>query len=462
VSGAVGPGASRPLAEQRFLLHGLGVTNRAVATALVSRGASVVLSDDSDPAAASRLAEELGAAARPAPDLAAARSLLGEVDALVPTPGLPSAHQLLGLAAELDVPVLSEFDLAAAWDDRPVVAVTGTNGKTTVTSLIVSMFEQDGRRAAAVGNTETPLVAAIDDPTTEVFVVEASSFRLLRSRSFHPRVGVWLNWAPDHLDVHSSAEEYRDAKARIWRDMDRHDIAVANADDPVVAAVAARLAGPQLRWFSTSDPTVEFHDDGSSLVTPDGDLIAHDRLWSALPHDRANALAAAAAADAMGVHRAAIVAALESFRGLPHRVELVGAADGVSWFDDSKSTAPHSTRSALRGFDSVVLIAGGRNKGLDLGELALGADVVHAVVGIGEAGAEIVAAFPDREAVLAGDMTEAVRIAHDLARRGDAVVLSPACASFDQYSSYAERGRDFAAIVRREVLTRDHSTEAAE
>lgn len=462
MNGADRPGAPGPAPQRRFLLHGIGVTNRAVARALLARGASVVLSDDGDPAASAGFAEELGVEVHPTPDAGELRVLVGRVDAVVPTPGLPSAHPLLRIAEELDRPVLSEFDLAAAWDERPVVAVTGTNGKTTVTTLIVSMLEQDGRRAAAVGNTETPLVAALDDPTTEVFVVEASSFRLLRSRAFHPRVGVWLNWAPDHLDVHSSLEEYREAKARIWGEMDAHDVAVANADDPVVAAAATALDGPRVRWFSTEDSAAAYHDDGERLVTPAGALCTHDRLWSPLPHDRSNALAAAAAAEAMGVHRAAIVTALESFRGLPHRVELVGQANGVRWFDDSKSTAPHSTRSALRGFESVVLIAGGRNKGLDLRELAVGAEAVHAVVGLGEAGAEVVAAFPDRPTQLAADMTEAVRAAGALARPGDAVVLSPACASFDQYSSYAERGRDFVDTVRREVLGADRTTEGVE
>ncbi len=452
----------RGLPERSFLLHGMGVTNQAAARGLVSRGASVVLSDDGDPTAMLELAEELGAEAYPSPDLEQLRAVLLRVDAVLPTPGLPTSHAVLSLADELDRPVLSEFDLAAAWDDRPLIAVTGTNGKTTVTSLIAVILEQDGRRAAAVGNTDVPLVAAIDDPTTEVFVVEASSFRLAHSRSFRPRVGVWLNWAPDHLDVHRDLDEYRAAKARVWRDMGPGDVAVANADDPVVAAEAHRLDGPHVVWCSTEDLSAEYHEDGTHLVTPAGPLIALDRLWSAMPHDRANALAAVAAADAMGVHPAAVVTALESFRGLPHRVEFVGAAHGVRWFDDSKSTAPHSTRSALRGFDSVVLIAGGRNKGLDLTELAAGADAVHAVVGIGEAGAEVVAAFPDRPTVVARDMTDAVLSARGLARVGDAVVLSPACASFDQYSSYAARGRDFADTVRREVLAQDRSGEVAE
>lgn len=443
------------LPERRFLLHGVGVTNQAVARALVARGATVVLSDDRAADETVDLAAELGAELVVAPNPAQLADLVGRVEAVMPTPGLPTRHPLFEVAAHQGRPVLSEFDLAGAWDDRPVVAVTGTNGKTTVTSLIVDICEQDGRRAAAVGNTETPLVAAIDDPGTEVFVVEASSFRLAHSRRFVPTVGVWLNWAPDHLDVHRSLSEYRDAKSRIWSDLDEQGVAVANADDPVVAAAAAALSGPTVRWFSIEDTGVDYHDDGSSLVTPSGRLIDHERLWSQLPHDRSNALAAVAAADVLGVHRDAAVTALQHFRGLPHRVELVGVADGVRWFDDSKSTAPHSTKAALQGFDSVVLIAGGRNKGLDLAELSQGADAVHTVIGIGEAAADVVAAFPDRRSELAADMRDAVRRARSAARPGDVVLLSPGCASFDQYRSYAERGRDFAAIVGRDVLGGD-------
>lgn len=439
-------------APTRYLLHGLGVTNRAVATAALARGADVVLSDDRADDAAVAFAAQSGIALHLAPDRSALRSLVATVDAVVPTPGLPSSHELFEVAEAVGRPVMSEFDLAAMWDDRPVVAVTGTNGKTTVTTLIVAILEQDGRRAAAVGNTDVPLVLAIDDPTIEVFVVEASSFRLARSQSFHPRVAVWLNWAPDHLDVHRSLDEYRRAKARIWQELGHGDVAVANADDPVVAAAAYLLDGPEVRWYSLSDPSADYHDDGTALVTPRGPLLPRVRLWSQLPHDRSNALAAAACADALGVHRDAIATALEHFHPLPHRVELVGSANGVEWYDDSKSTAPHSTRSALRGFGAVVLIAGGRNKGLELSELADGADNVHTVIGLGEAAGDVVAAFADRPTAVARDMDDAVRLAHDAARPGDTVLLSPACASFDAYSSYAERGRAFADAVRRLVL----------
>jgi UDP-N-acetylmuramoylalanine--D-glutamate ligase len=286
-------------------------------------------------------------------------------------------------------------------------------------------------------------------------------------------VGTWLNFAPDHLDVHRTLDAYRLAKARIWRDQGEGDTAVAAADDPVVdaAAVARRaaaasdgVAGPAVVRFGLAPVQggrpVHYHQDGPHLVGPAGpdgatvDLVAVDELWRALPHDRTNALAAAATALAGGGTLAGVRAALRDFRGLPHRVELVGERDDVRWYDDSKATAPHATLAALRGFDSVVLVAGGRNKGLDLGELHDGSDHVRAVVGIGESGAEVLAAFPDRPGRLAGSMADAVTSASELAQKGDVVLLSPGCASFDWYGSYSERGDDFAARVRELVLDR--------
>lgn len=443
------------LPEQAFLLVGLGVTNAAVARALVARGRQVVLVDDAAPDSAHRLADELGVRLHAAPDRAELGALLGSVDAVVPAPGLPGSHPVFALAAEAEVPVLSEFDLAAAWDDRPLVAVTGTNGKTTVTMLVQAMLDASGVGCAAVGNLEVPLVAAIDDPGPACFAVEASSFRLGHSRWFRPAVAVWLNFAPDHLDVHHDLEEYRAAKARIFTDQTVGDVAIVNADDPVVLAGAPSGDGvPQVVSFGVSgaEPAAFSERDGV-LVAPDGlAMLDVAELPRSLPHDRANALAAAAAALAAGATLEGVRSALRDTVALPHRVELVGERDGVRWIDDSKATAPHATLAALRGFDSVVLVAGGRNKGLDLTALAEAGPRVRAVVGIGEAAGDVVAAFPGCPSATADSMSEAVLAARSLAESGDVVLLSPGCASFDWYSSYAERGDDFAARVRALVL----------
>ncbi len=438
---------------ERVLVVGLGVTNTAACRALVRRGATVLVADDGDPLPGEVLSAELGVAAhhRPTPQVLAA--LVGQVDAVLAAPGLPEHHAVFQAARQAGVAVISELDLARRWDDRPLAAVTGTDGKTTVCTLVAAMLEASGVPTAAVGNLEVPLVAAIDDPAPSWFVVEASSFRLGRSLHFAPAVGTWLNFGPDHLDVHDDLDGYRRAKARIFAEQTEGQTAVANHDDPVVASAVPSRPGVRVWRFGITEAArragAEFHEDGPLLVGVGGEvLVARDELWRDLPHDRANALAAAATALAAGARPDGVRTALRAFRGLPHRVELVAEVGGVRWYDDSKATAPHATLAALAGFERVVLVAGGRNKGLDLVELGSARNVVG-VVGIGEAATAVLAAFPGVPSRRAASMADAVAAAAALADPPAVVLLSPGCASFDWYSSYAERGEDFAAEVRR-------------
>ncbi|MGH9275369.1 MAG: UDP-N-acetylmuramoyl-L-alanine--D-glutamate ligase [Acidimicrobiales bacterium] len=435
----------------QHLVLGLGVTGRAVLRALVARGEEALVVDDRPTDAGRALTEELGVELVEHPDADDLATLVGRSDAVVPSPGVPDHHPVFAAAVAAAVPILSEFDLAARWDDRPHVAITGTNGKTTVTELTRAMLEASGRRAVAVGNTEVPLIAAIDDPTVDVFVVEASSFRLLHSGRYAPAVGVWLNLAPDHLDNHATFEAYTAAKARLWADQRSDQVAVGNADDPIVAAHLAEAPARHITFGLGGDADNRLESD--RLVLEDGTTLAMvGELHRAFPHDLANSLAAAAGTLHSGGSATGAREALLAFRGLPHRVWLVGEAGGVRWYDDSKATAPHATRAAVRAFDSVVLIAGGRNKGLDLSELTAAADHVRAVVAIGEAAPDVAAAFDGvRPVRTASSMDHAVQEAASLARPGDVVLLSPACASFDWYGSYAERGDDFARAVREHL-----------
>jgi UDP-N-acetylmuramoylalanine--D-glutamate ligase len=431
----------------RPLVVGYGVTGQAMVAALVAHGATVTVVDDHPAPAARAVAELATVDLVEAPSAQELATLVARSDAVLPSPGVPDRHPVFAAARDASVPVLSEFDLAAEWDDRPLVAITGTDGKTTVTTLVTEMFEASGRPALAVGNTDVPLVQAIDRPDLEVFVVEASSFRLGHSRHFEPAVATWLNFAEDHLDVHDTVTGYQDAKARIWSDLgpDR-GVAVANADDPVVMA----RRNPRCRTVTFGvDLPADYHLDGEALVAPTGTVIVErGELWRDLPHDVSNALAASATALEGGATLDGVRQVLRTFAGLAHRVSLVATADGIGWYDDSKATAPHATLAAVRGFASVVLIAGGRNKGLDLSVLADAADHLRAVVAIGEATDDVIAAFDGvRPVQAATSMVEAVQVARRLARPGDAVLLSPGCASFDWYSSYGERGDDFAAAV---------------
>jgi UDP-N-acetylmuramoylalanine--D-glutamate ligase len=418
----------------RALLIGFGITNRAVADALAKRDHEFVVVDDADHGGV--------------PDVASYERLMHEVDAVIPSPGVGDVHIALDLARREGVPVRSEFDLAAEWDHRPLLAITGTDGKTTVTTLTTQMLEASGVRATAAGNNDVPLVTAIDDPEVDVFVVEASSFRIDHSEKFAPHVGTWLNFSPDHLNLHRSLESYELAKAKLWRDQTPSDVAIGSIDDDVVMR-HLRQAPARHVTFGL-DERADFRVENDRLVTGEGVVLAETReLPRAFPHDLTNSLAAAATALAGGATVDGCHDALVRFEGLPHRIAFVGERDGVRWYDDSKATTPNATLTATKSFESIVLIAGGQNKGLDLGVLALAASRIRAVVAIGEAAGEVEAAFAGVRPVIAADsMQAAVTAANEVAQRGDAVLLSPACASFDWYGSYGERGDDFSSRVR--------------
>jgi UDP-N-acetylmuramoylalanine--D-glutamate ligase len=432
---------------ERALVVGLAVAGASAARALKARGTEVVASDDEPERSAHREAQRLGIPLVERPDRAALRGLVAGVDLVVPSPGVPAHHPVFELARAAGVRVWSEFELAARWSSVPLVAITGTNGKTTVTNLATEMLRASGVRATAAGNNELPLVDAIDSDV-DVIVVEASSFRLKFTETFRPAVAAWLNLAPDHLDWHPSMADYAAAKARIWAGQRGDDVAVVNADDPEVMA-AASTAPARVMTFSLS-AAGDYHRAGDRLVGPDGETLAFvSELPRAFPHDLANALAASASALNAGGTLIACRSVLASFRGFPHRVTFVRDAGGVRYYDDSKATTPASVLAATSAFESVVLIAGGRNKGLDLSVLRETAPPVRAVVAIGEAQPEITAAFAGRVPVIpAASMDEAVAAAAETARPGDVVLLSPACASFDWYASYGERGDDFARAVR--------------
>lgn len=433
------------------LVLGLAVTGEAVARQLIRRGHRVVAADDRPGPPARAAAAALGIELVEAPGRERWAELVGAAGVVLPSPGVPAHHPVFAVAAEQGVPVWSEFELAARWSDIPVVAVTGTNGKTTVTTLVTEMLSRAGQATVAAGNTELPLVDVLDRDL-DVVVVEASSFRLQLTETFRPRVGTWLNVAEDHLDWHASMADYVAAKARIWACQGPGDVAVANADDPLVSAAARAITRP-VQWFSVAEgdrPEGTWRwDRRGALAGPGGPFVSLTELPRRLPHDLANALAATATAVASGSPVDICAEVLRGFAGLAHRVALVGGSDGVRWYDDSKATTPASVLAAMAGFDSVVLLAGGRNKGLDLSALGHAVPPVRAVVALGEAAGEVAAAFVGRGVPIraATSMAEAVDTAAALATAGDAVVLSPGCASFDWYRDYVERGDDFTRLV---------------
>jgi UDP-N-acetylmuramoylalanine--D-glutamate ligase len=440
----------------RVLVVGLATTGASVVSYTRAAGHDVTVLDDepgTSDAFRARVtqAEADGARVLLRPDAAEAAAQGRAADLVVPSPGVHPDHPALVAAHDAAVPVRSEIDLAAARlrarPDAPrLVAVTGTNGKTTVTTLTDAVLHAAGVRSVAAGNIGRPLLDAAGDDV-DVVVAEVSSFQLaFTTDAFAPDVAVLLNVAEDHLDWHGSVDAYAQAKAELFRHQGAAGVLVVNRDDPVALRLARDAPGAVVRFGAGRPDPGDYGVVGSELVGPQGVLAAVPA--SGAPHDVANALAAAAAALAVGADVDAVARALDGFPGLAHRVQLVGERAGVRFYDDSKATNPHATASALAGFEHAVLIAGGRNKGLDLGRLRAHASQLRAVVAIGEAVPEVEAAFTGAVPVVRADsMRDAVRAAAAHAQPGDAVLLSPACASFDWYESYAARGDDFAREV---------------
>ena len=383
-------------------------------------------------------------------------STLEHADLIVTSPGVALEQPVFDGARHRGVEMIGELELASRWVKGPLIAVTGTKGKSTTTTVIGRMLQAEGRQVLVGGNIGVPLSAQVEASTTEtVHVVEVSSFQLETTTTFRPWISLWLNFAADHLDRHASIEAYADAKARVFANQTSADWAVLNADDSVVMKKASQTHAQRV-LFSPSGSI----DDGFVI---EGDWIvkrtatARDRLLpvSAVElsgrHMLHNVVAATAVASIAGVQPLAMRQALEGFHGLEHVMEPVATVRGVRFVNDSKATNVEAARRSIESFDGpVVAIVGGQFKGGDLRELR---DPLRrragSVVAIGDAAPRVHEALDDAVAVRdAHSMPDAVREAYTLAAGAGVVVLAPACASFDWFRDYAERGRVFKEAVR--------------
>ena len=436
-------------------MFGLGVAGLAVANALHERGESVILADDQATKLHKDFARALNCEFIDATDEVAVVSTLKRITRLAPAPGISESHHVMATARQMGLTISSELELAYNIEElrtggpRPMLGITGTDGKTTTTLMTAAMLHAAGHKSLAVGNTETPLIAALNTDT-QVFAVECSSFRLANCENFRTRASVWLNLAPDHLDWHTNMESYTSAKAQMWAHTRAGDVAVAPVDDAQILRVAHESTALTVTFGATHG---DYHAQDGRLNSPHGSIMNIADMKRAMPHDITNALAAAAISIESGLVEPSHVArALSEFDNAPHRIEYVETIDGVQWFNDSKATSPHASAVAIKSFQNIVLIAGGRNKGLDLHELANQPQRVKAVVAIGDDALEIEKAFDGVcRVVRGGSMQEAVRLARTLAVSGDVVLLSPACTSYDWYNNYMERGEDFMQCVRNEA-----------
>ena len=377
-------------------------------------------------------------------------------DALVPSPGVDPSIAPIAQAGAAGVPVLSEMDLVFPYCRSKVLAVTGTNGKTTTTELLAALVSAAGRSVLLAGNNAVPFSMAVArEPAPEFIVLEVSSYQLDLVRTFRPDVGSVLNLTPDHLVRHRTMEGYRDAKQRMFLQQRPGDVAVVNADDEWVRTMTVP-GGVTRRTFSVSTRQASgLWLDGDTIW--DGDEAVALRSDSPLlgMHNAANVLAALTMARAAGLDWELTLVGLRSFAGVEHRIEHVATVTGVDFVNDSKATNIDSLRVSLDSFTRpVVLIAGGQGKGSDYGVLRpLIQAHVKALVTIGEDAPKLEAAFGDlAPAVRAADMDDAVARAGALAAPGDVVLLSPACASFDMYDNFEHRGRVFKECVRNYEL----------
>jgi len=438
------------LTGKSVLVIGWGVTGRALAAFLAPRAARVTVAEQRMDADHAGL--PAGAILRVGREELA---WLEGIDLVVPSPGVPRVNPLLRAASERGVPVIGEIELAAQMGAPVTVAVTGTNGKSTVTTMLAAIFAADGRKTFVGGNLGTPLITAVGQDY-DSSVVEVSSFQLEWTQTLRPRVGVYLNLSEDHLDRYRDLAEYGSFKARLFQFQHAEDWAVLNRDDPRVWALAHRVRA-RVVSFGLGAPA-----EGTAAVWPqEGALryalegrhgvIPWDRRRLPGRHNLANALAAAAAALAAGIEPDAIARGLAGFKGLAHRVELVHEKNGVRFVDDSKGTNVGAVLEALEAVEPpIILLAGGVDKGGDYGPLRAPLQArVKALIVFGAAREAMDAALSGATRIeVRSNLEQALQCAWSLAERGDTILLSPACSSFDQFSNYAERGRRFKELAR--------------
>ena len=439
---------------KRVTVAGAARSGIAAAELLVSRGAAVTLSDRRD-----RLDEEdrLRAAGVDLELGGHTEATFTGADLVVTSPGVPFHQPVLDAARRAGVPVIGELELAFRWLRGKVIAITGTKGKSTTTTLTGRMLEAGGQRVLVGGNIGHALSAQVDASTDDtIHVVEASSFQLEATDTFRPWIAVLLNFSPDHLDRHASVQEYASAKARIFLRQTDQDWAVLNADDTASLAMAADGRARPLLFSMTAGIRDGVVVEGKAIVRRQGErvepLVPLSSIRLLGPHLVADVVAASAVAWLAGVDAAAMTRAVEAFSGLEHALEPVAETGGVRFVNDSKATNIEAARRAIESFgDGLVVILGGRFKGGDFRDLAAPLEARHAtVVAIGEARPLIVEALAGRVSVRqAADMSSAVRTAFASASPGSTVVMAPACASFDMFRDYAERGRVFKQEVSR-------------
>jgi UDP-N-acetylmuramoylalanine--D-glutamate ligase len=439
------------LKAKKVAILGVGKTGLATARFLAGRGVRIAVTDAkpaSDWGEARTVLENLQAEWTVAPY---GPEILSGVDWVIPSPGIYPANPILVEAVRRGIPVLSELELASRFLTTPIVAITGTNGKTTVTSLIGEILRASGKKVFVGGNIGAPLIGYVDGPQEADWgVVEVSSFQLQWAQTFHPRIAILLNVTTDHIDYHGSFAAYREVKEGLFARQTARDLAILNADDEGSTLLRAGLAAPTELFSSLGVVDRGMCLSGEKLVHlfPGGKKEEYPVAMIHLPgrHNCENVMAAILAARACGCEPPEIIRAVEGFRGIAHRIQYAGEKNGVRFYDDSKGTNVGAVVRALESFSQpVLLLLGGRDKEGNFETLApLIRRGVKEMILFGEAAEKINGLIGGVvRTTLAATLKEALEKAYRSAAPGDAVLLSPGCASFDEFKDYKERGNRF-------------------
>lgn len=431
------------------LVVGLGQSGLSCVRYLVAKGVPVAVTDSRlEPPGMEKLRNQF-------PDVPV---FVGGFDAsafeaaarLVVSPGVSLQEPLIQQAISRGVELTGDIALFAEFAAAPIVAITGSNGKSTVTTLLSEMAKRSGRKVLMGGNIGIPALDLLSEPTPELYVLELSSFQLETATQLNAAVATVLNISEDHMDRYDELSHYSEAKRAIFNGA---GVQVLNRDDSIVAAMA--LQGVKQRWFTLNTPNdgeygLDVIDGERWLMHGDERLIESSEICMAGHHNYANALAALAMGDALGLERSAMLDTLRNFGGLSHRCQYVSKHAGVAWYNDSKATNVGATLAAVNGFDEkLVLLAGGQGKGADFSSLASAAEKLSALIYFGEDGEKIAAVMPEKlPCYAATSLSDAVKLAGEIAQPGESVLLSPACASFDMFKGFEDRGEQFISLVR--------------
>ncbi len=441
---------------KHITVMGLGRSGQAVAQVLRDLGAIVFCSDNGQNPELEHVAEGLRAKGMDCETGGHTSRALEQTDLIVLSPGIPSTIPILQEAQRRNVPIVSEVEIAWQLTPAKIIAITGTNGKSTTTSLLGKMLNNDGQKAAVAGNIGIAVSGiAATLSKDDYLVIELSSFQLETIDRFRPDVAVLLNITPDHLDRYSTVDEYVAAKKRIFLNQTGSDIAVLNIDDERIRQFEPEIKSSIRHFGAAFKPeNGPYADSNGIFLINNGSeqlICRHDELTLPGRHNLENILATLTAAHAIGTSIEAMRQTLTTFEGLPHRLELVREKDGVRFYNDSKATTVESTIAAVQSFDNVLLIAGGKDKGSDFAPLAqpIKKHVAHLTL-IGQAKNRMAAELNGSTSTdFAGSLAAAVHEQAQRAKAGDVILLSPACSSYDMFKDFEDRGDQFRKIVQQ-------------